>query len=87
MSGDEARDGRPVDPVTGMTTPARSESVWTRVSTPVRSATKLAEALVGGFFWQGDSDGEGEGAREGADDGRGARENLGRSMRLSLIHI
>ena len=83
MSGDEARDGRPVDPVTGMTTPARSESVWTRVSTPVRSATKLAEALVGGFFWQGDSDGEGEGAREGADDGRGARENLGRSMRRS----
>ena len=75
MSGDEERDGRPVDPVTGMTTPARSESVWTRVSTPVRSATKLAEALVGGFFWQGDSDGEGEGAREGADDG------------LSLIHI
>ena len=45
--------------------------------------TKLAEALVGGFFWQGDSDGEGETRARGADDGRGARENLGRSMRRS----
>lgn len=83
MTGDEGRDGRPVDAVTATKTPARSKSVWARVSTPVRSATKLAEALVGGFFWQGDSDGEGAREGEGEGDGRGARENLGRSVRGS----
>ena len=55
---------------------SNAKKMWRKVATPVRSATKIASALVGGFFWQGDDEGDGF---EG-----GAKENrtmdVGRAM-------
>ena len=70
-----SNDGRASDE-TREAPSSNAKKMWRKVATPVRSATKIASALVGGFFWQGEDEGDGF---EG-----GAKENrtmdVGRAM-------